>query len=354
MATPKEYQKLPGSGTRFEGSRLIAGIRKTCTLWLGTDHLLQLLATGYQQESKRFYYRDIQAITVRRTGAEKATNLALFGFAALFALGAFFSPPILDGVLGVIACLFGLFGIINVVLYVWRGPRCVTELKTAVQKEELSSLQRVRTAEKVLALLRPHIEAAQGTLSADEIQLQVSSIPPVYGAPGTAVQHANSAAKPLKFCSGRVHQILFALLILDGFLTALQIFVHPPAVLAVGTIVSLGVAAMMIAALIQQYQSDIPPALRLLTWGTCIYAAIAIIHGMSVDVATSGGRQNPLQGAAEIDPLTTPWLLVPLVLSAIVSLVLGLMGSIMTSRFRDQKLPPPVPPTLPPLTDPPV
>ncbi len=42
-----------------------------------------------------------------------------------------------------------------------RGPTCRCTLSTAVQTQDLPSLNRVRTARKVLARIRPFIEAAQ-------------------------------------------------------------------------------------------------------------------------------------------------------------------------------------------------
>ena len=38
-------------------------------LYLGPDHLLQTASTGYSETYKRFYFRDIQAIVIRKTNA---------------------------------------------------------------------------------------------------------------------------------------------------------------------------------------------------------------------------------------------------------------------------------------------
>ena len=144
MATPKEYQALPGRGTRFEGARWVAGIRKSCRLWLGKDHILMLLITGYEEEIKRFYFSDVQAITVRRTLVGRVNNVVLLSFAGLCGIAASSTSGGFAAFWVIIASIFGLFAIINT----WQGPTCITELKTAVQVEELSSLNRVRTAER--------------------------------------------------------------------------------------------------------------------------------------------------------------------------------------------------------------
>jgi hypothetical protein len=56
----KEYKRIGGRGAR----RRQFFTRNT--LWLGADHLLQVEHTGYTEEYKRFYFRDIQGITVQK------------------------------------------------------------------------------------------------------------------------------------------------------------------------------------------------------------------------------------------------------------------------------------------------
>jgi hypothetical protein len=42
-----------------------------------------------------------------------------------------------------------------------RGPTCICHLKTAVQTENLPSLNRVKNIQKILGMLKPKIEKAQ-------------------------------------------------------------------------------------------------------------------------------------------------------------------------------------------------
>ncbi len=316
-----------------------------------------LLMTGYEQEIKRFYFSDVQAITVRRTLVGRVNNVVILSFAGLSGIAASSTSGGFAAFWVIVALIFGLFAIINT----WQGPTCITELKTAVQVEKLSSLNRVRTAEKTLSLLRPHIEAAQGTLSVEEIQFHAGSIPPVYRSSGTGTEVSNLGSKPLKSCSGRVHQILFALLILDGCTTLLQIVVHPTALLVFGNFVSLGAAGLVVTALIQQNLGEISTSVRRLTWLTCVFVAlsfvVATIQGSVVATTNASGVRDQMEvikAAAQIDPLSTPWLLTVLVVSSAVSLSLGIVGSIMTFLYRDRKLHMPVLVALPPETGTPV
>jgi hypothetical protein len=158
MAAPAPtYQRLA------RGSSGGGGVTSTYhSLWLGADHLLLLSTTGYTEEYRRFYFRDIQVLYVEPTRWREHWA-AIWGVAA-FLLGLivlmategawgwvlFFTSPLL--------MLFG---------WNWAlGPCCRTHVATAVQITRLPPLARVRQARKVLARLQPLILAAQADLAA--------------------------------------------------------------------------------------------------------------------------------------------------------------------------------------------
>jgi hypothetical protein len=147
--SPKIYQKLPGVGVR--GANRVR-------LWQGPDHLLYVASTSYGERYKRFYYADIQAIVIRKTAGWMGWIITLLILTALCGLAAVeITDPGGRGTMFVIAAVFFIILAIHASL----GPtsRCV--IRTAVQTEEMPSLNRVRKAEKVLARIRPLIEAAQ-------------------------------------------------------------------------------------------------------------------------------------------------------------------------------------------------
>jgi len=144
------YRRLPGRGVT---------LTHYAYLYLGPDHLLQAAATGYSETYKRFYFRDIQAIIIRKTGMWIIGLLALLVPAVLFAIGAISATDgVAAAILGTIAGALFLGSLINLLL----GPSCVCHLQTAVQTERLPSLNRVRKAQKILNQIRPLIEAEQG------------------------------------------------------------------------------------------------------------------------------------------------------------------------------------------------
>jgi len=187
MANPPfQYKKLPGRGL----------VRAT-TIWLGPDHLLSAELAGIAEEYKRFYYRDIQAVIVRRTKTGFVVNTVFGGLACFFALLA-----LVDDV-----GWWSMFTIAIIVLIVntIMGPTCKTSLKTAVQLEKLTPWGRVRRARRGISQLRERIAAAQGEISpadamsrltATENAPPVSETPPAPEAPLSPEPPAQPSLSP--------------------------------------------------------------------------------------------------------------------------------------------------------------
>lgn len=149
---PNPYHRLPGTGI---------GVSEHVKLYLAADHLLQVSSSGFTETYRRFYFRDLQAITLRESMHGKVWN-GVWGFlACLPAIAAIQMTGTATVVWWGITGIFLLLLAINMA----RGPTCVCQVQTAVQTRPLRSLNRVRRAGKVIALLKPHLEAAQGALT---------------------------------------------------------------------------------------------------------------------------------------------------------------------------------------------
>jgi len=161
-----EYQRLTHAHPR---SGFAVAFAARSSLWLGKDHLLCIDSTGYSETYKRFYFRDIQAVLLRKTGRGKIWNFVLGvpgGLMALFTSFAVAGGDVVTAwILGTVAALFLLALLLNLAA----GPACACQLRTAVQTEELASLHRLRQTRKVLNRLRPLIVEAQGELAPEEI-----------------------------------------------------------------------------------------------------------------------------------------------------------------------------------------
>ncbi|HEU6446951.1 MAG TPA: hypothetical protein VFV23_00760 [Verrucomicrobiae bacterium] len=159
MADTK-YKRLTGARSK---SVLALAVMTRSSLWLGDDHLLAVDSTGWTETYKRFYFRDIQAITVWKTKRRMIWNAILLTPLVLSLTGLMVSvfPARSMGAIiawSIIASVFIIPCLINNLL----GATCRCQLRTAVQIEELPSLCRVRKTRKVMEKIRPLIIEAQG------------------------------------------------------------------------------------------------------------------------------------------------------------------------------------------------
>jgi hypothetical protein len=171
MAEEVRYKRLTRARPRSRFSVVSAG---SSSLWLGPDHLLCIDSTGFTENYKRFYFRDIQAVIVRKTDGYKYWSLGL-GIVGLFfaIIAAVTSDSVGRIVWFSFAGLFWLIMSLNLAL----GPTTACYLQTAVQNEQLPSVVRLRKARKVLNILRPLIASAQGELAPEEIAERLSGMP---------------------------------------------------------------------------------------------------------------------------------------------------------------------------------
>ncbi len=154
------YKKLPGKA-------LVRGIFLGYhTLWLGNNHLLSVNNHGFAEDYKRFYFRDIQAISIQRTNQGKLWNsiwTILAGLSVLAVLGT-------EGYDGLPWLIISVICVVFLVINLARGPTCKCDIITAVQRETLPSLSRLRTANKVTRTLKRMIKKTQGEVNFEEVR----------------------------------------------------------------------------------------------------------------------------------------------------------------------------------------
>lgn len=169
--TESNYQRLTRSPSAFG-----VALSSRTSLWLGADHLLCVDTNGYTENYKRFFFRDIQAITVQSSKRRLVWNLVL-GFPMALCLvfchlrTLFQGNPDTQTLILLCLALF-VFGIPLLFNNIF-GPTCNCQLRTAVQTQELPSLCRVRQTRKALQKLSPLITAVQGQLTAEEISARM-------------------------------------------------------------------------------------------------------------------------------------------------------------------------------------
>ena len=135
------------------------------SLWLADDHLLSIDSASYNEEYKRFYFRDIQAIFICPTSRRAIWN-GILSAVLIMHLLVFGWMGASATILMIVAVILAIPLVVNNIF----GPACRVYLRTAVQVEELPSLSRIPRAQKVLNRIRPMIEVDQQPLLREEPQ----------------------------------------------------------------------------------------------------------------------------------------------------------------------------------------
>lgn len=277
-----KYKRIRGWGSRRRGFLFRAA---RCSVWLGPDHLLSVDRSWINESYKRFYFRDIQSITIEQTRTALVWNY-VFGSVAVFVGLVFyaFAESAGDGGAGWLvtggiiagACLFCM------VVGMLRGPSCICRLRTAVQTEELPSLGRTRAARRALFRIKPLIEEAQGALTEGQLASRITEtagetapMRPYQAPPSAPMIEPAQAQRP---ASGNFHVALYATLIVDaltGFITHL----HPGWRLyfLVSTALLLAWTGLGIMATVKQRGTALPAGLKGLTAATFAWSLLVFV-----------------------------------------------------------------------------
>jgi hypothetical protein len=266
-----KYQKLPGSKKGF--------LLGKHTLWQGTDHLLQIFSRMGVEDYKRFYFSDIQAIITRKTIVGKVQNVIFAGFIMLLALPAFLLDEGWSMFFAAAAGVPLVFLFVNIV----RGPTCETKLMTAVQTEKMHSLHRLKNTLKVMDRLQPYIQRVQGNITPED--REKTPVRQIDGNPSEGrMKPAGSPKIAARQEKGRMHMILFMLLLIDGVLVAVGFLFTHVALTILSAVAGICMGIFVIIALVKQHNSDLPASLQTITWASLGYVGIAFIAGYAVSI----------------------------------------------------------------------
>jgi len=172
----------------FSGRRWLSGQ----SLHLADDYLLAVNSGMFQESYRRFYYRDIQAVIVRRTGDATGMIVMMIVMLAVSLLVLFNLDNETASTIMVVFVV-GLF--LNLLRLVAGLGSCVCYIQTPVSIQRLS-ITNVRTARRLLSELAPRIEAVQGPSSQEDLRrlLAQSQTPP---APAPAQAEVMPPATPV-------------------------------------------------------------------------------------------------------------------------------------------------------------
>lgn len=328
------YKRLPGRGPRRGGFISISLSR--CSLYLADDHVLAVESTGFSEDYKRFYFSDIQAIITRKTrrGAFWSTILALMIACSL--MGALYlEAGSLHIFFWILSGTFLAFLLVNT----FRGPTCICHIKTAVQQDQLPSLNRLRIARRVIEMFRPAIERVQGKLSPEESATDQSETIPH---PVLPLRQPRAREHEIRHDDGTIHMMAFAFILLDGVLTGINLLHHTLTMATVSSLLAAGYCICIVIALVKQHDSDIPAPVRRVTWASLVFVCISYFLSY-VLMMTSMMTRKPEKIATQWDMYRATLDLSPqdsvlamgiYAFLATCSLVLGTLGLARVMRHR--------------------
>ncbi|MCJ8502674.1 hypothetical protein [Desulfatitalea alkaliphila] len=254
---PQPYEKLPGRWMSLFNRR---------TLWQGADHLLWVEHTMMQETYRRFYFKDIQALVMRRNRLHHLWSafwggLALITGAMALTLGS--SGFVLEG--------FTLVWGLCLLLHLVKGPCCEVFIQTAVQRERLTTQIRERQAIKVLDRIKAQAEKAQGVYRPPAPSDRPPAATVDIGADTTGARMNDPLAPPFK---PMLHQILFTVAITHGLFGGLLLWLQQPYLAALSTATLVTTLVLAITALVRGHAAARGTLLVTATWLTLVLACL--------------------------------------------------------------------------------
>ncbi len=326
----RKYKRLPGRPfTPFE-------VR---SLWQGPDHLLWVESVFFKENYKRFFYSDIQCTILQRTGTHLLWSFIWGSLALICALIAFLVP----GTPYVSATFTAIFLLALGINLAW-GPSCTVYLQTAVQVQKISSLKRVRTAQKTMVRIKALVEAVQGPW---ERQKRMNELTATHTGASQTPSAGVSAASANRSRKGdpdgpfdpRLHLILFGLLLVLGIIGFSQLKFKSLPVGVMETLFHSAAQIMAIIALVRWHRHLKGTLIARVNWLALFFITIQTIigYGLFFAVSFSNPQINYHHWAMFKKMFELQWTDHPLALAGNLvhtggSLLLGISGLLVLRR----------------------
>ena len=140
------------------------GVLFGASLWLQDDHLLSVRNMRFTEEYRRYYYKDILAIQVRRAPRFSCPIPLLLGAAVLPAASFLFlriSPHSVTAL-----CVVALAALLGYQAYLTFFGSCVCHFLTESGADPIPALVRLKTTRTAVKRIAERVEAAQGEWAA--------------------------------------------------------------------------------------------------------------------------------------------------------------------------------------------
>jgi len=302
------YRPLPGNG-----------LSSWTSLFLGPDHVLMRIRAGWNEEYRRFYLRDLQAVVVRQTARSLVWTIVLACLlAAVAILVVMARPPSLIPPAVIFLTVLGLPLLVNIV----RGTTCECHLQTAVRLQRLPSIRRMPTARKFLAALSPAVAEAQGRMPTEEFRGRLADAwretPPAGPPPGLI-----GAPARIRHEEGSVHLALRVVLLVGAGMNLLAGLGDEAAWVVLSVLLFLTQLILAIVAAVRQAGTDLPTGLRVTAWLTIAYLVVLYLLFAASGL---GGIFTPARRGVASEDL--------MLVSAVWAGAMGLAGCLQLAVFR--------------------
>lgn len=266
------YEKLPG------GYRSVFSLssRMHGTLWMGDDHLLHVRASEFNETVRRIFLKDIELITMtpnRERGWITSVLAVIALVVALWMGGIAYVVVNADPFWWSVtreAAAAGLFlavlslGLALVAWYWLQGPIGRVYIHTAVHREEVLALRRLRQAEKTLQILLPRIEAVQGGLAS--LLVQRAPEPERVWLPSRFEVRPADNLKPKKPFQRGWHYAFFSWVLWGETLSVVTLLVPSALIIWLSSYHLIVYVALAAVALARQHLQNSSLPIRVLTW----------------------------------------------------------------------------------------
>jgi len=302
----RRYRRLPG--------RAFSPISRD-SLWLAEDHLLSVQSNRFSETYRRYYFRDIQAIAIQRTAPITPLTYVAGAVAA-----AFLAPGVLFEFQRTFLWIAGGLFLALTLALIALGPTCSCYIQTAVSRDRLGSLRFIRTAERALGVLQPHIDQVQGQVTEDMVAVP-SGPPPL---PARPLQPPALPGRKVPE-TGWGYEFLFTVFLLDSLHSYLGLTQRGLAMDIAAWAILITEIACILWLMVRQRRFEVPVAVQVV-----VILALIATAGFTYAVNILSAVSKQLRTGA------TGYLgFVPLHITAVaVYGVLGLAGLILITRHR--------------------
>jgi len=165
----KSYKRL--TWRRRRATKIALNVPRS-TLLLGEDHILKVESSIFSESYRRFFFRDIESISIRTNRRRDYWNMFLVLFLILLVLEALLDTETTTPWLVLVVTTASVTAALLLINNLF-GATCDVRIQTAVQTDTLVPLSRVKRAERALERIRPLIIQAQGQFTPEETVLRL-------------------------------------------------------------------------------------------------------------------------------------------------------------------------------------